>query len=203
MTNNAKRQRQGNPSADVTSVTITETAIERFCQMTVRAWRPMEMANGIFRKLSLMSTTSAVSIVTSCRAHRNADRRCRQCRRIIDAIADHRDWTDFSRRLEHTNFVFGQQVRVKFVQTRLLRYRSCRATIVAREHDDAPDPDFLSARTTSRASSRNTSANASAPRMQEVFSPISRMRTHVLPASCGAPISWLRESGTITLSASK
>jgi hypothetical protein len=68
-----------------------------------------------------------------------AHRRCRKRRRIIDAIADHRHWTDSLQRLEHTNFVFGQQLRVKFVQTLLLRYRSRCATIVAREHDDAPD----------------------------------------------------------------
>jgi hypothetical protein len=36
MTNNAKGQRQGKPSADITSTTITDNAIERFCQITVR-----------------------------------------------------------------------------------------------------------------------------------------------------------------------
>ena len=44
---------------------MTDKAIARFCQITVRAWRLMEIANGILRRLSLMSTTSAVSMATS------------------------------------------------------------------------------------------------------------------------------------------
>ena len=145
MTNNAKRQRQGKPERG-----YHKHDDHRDCDREVLPdYRSRVAADGNGERNIAQVIAHEHDIrslhrdICAGRAHRNADRCRRERRRIIDSVADHRDWTDFFKRLEHTNFVFGQQIRVKFVYTRLLRYRRCHTTIVASEHDDAPDPDFF------------------------------------------------------------
>ena len=73
-------------------------------------------------------------------AHRNADIGACQCRRIIDAVAHHRNPMALLLQFgDGRNFVFRHQVKPNLIHTEFACDGSRGSAIVAREHNDAFD----------------------------------------------------------------
>ena len=65
----------------------------------------------------------------------NADVGASQCRRIVDAVADHGDLALFPKRPDHSLLAVRQHARHDLVDTRLLSDRLGRLLVVAGQHD--------------------------------------------------------------------
>ncbi len=71
-------------------------------------------------------------------AHGNADSGLGEGRRVVDAVARHRDTMSLAlQRLDDRALVLRQHVRAHIVQAKLARDDRRRRLIVARQHDDA------------------------------------------------------------------
>jgi hypothetical protein len=79
--------------------------------------------------------TPALSIGAG--AHRDADLRLRQGRRVVDAVARHRDEPPLPLQLLHdVDLLFRKYLRLDALDPELLRNRSSGRPAVSGEHDD-------------------------------------------------------------------